>query len=221
MTTKTTSFTEIIQQAISSRMSDTYHTLPGIVVAYYPVTQDADVQIAINDPRFDPDTDELTTEPWPIYPHMRVAWPRFGGFTIMGPLSVGQSVQCHFQDLDDSGYRVTGQQGDPLFTRRFGSNSCYCVPDDVTDAGIATDAAAAGSAMIIGKDGSQAEIRITSTGIQLGATGGDYVALASLVAHELGKIASSMATGSNTGGPVVFATPYVAGNVASALVKAQ
>lgn len=133
-----TTLTEVIEAAITSRLADTYHALPGIVVAYYPLTFEADIQIAVNDPRFDPDTDALEAEAWPVWPRMRVAWPRFGATTLVGTILPGAKVQCFFQDLDDSVFRDTGQQSDPARTRRFGSDSAFCIPIDLTDGGVAT-----------------------------------------------------------------------------------
>lgn len=59
-----------------------------------------------------------------------------------------------------------------------------------------------------------------TTEIALGGTGASFVALASHVSTELGKIATTLATGSNSGGPVVFGTPYTPASVAATKVKA-
>lgn len=177
-TTRQVTLAEVLTSAIDSRLADTYHILPGIVVAYYPNTQEADIQIAVNDPRFDPDSEVLATEPWPIYPKMKVAWPRFGGFTMLGQLAVGDPVQVFFQDLDDSAFRATSQRSDPVRTRRHGSDSAFCTAWSLTD-GVAVDGNAA--AMVVGQDGGLAQIRFTNTAIQLGRTGADFVALASKV----------------------------------------
>lgn len=221
--TRRPTWPEILDAHHDSRVGDTYHALPGIVVAYHATTQTADVQIALDDPRFDPDTDVRSDEPWDVYQDMRVAWPRFGGFVVCGPLAPGDKVQVFFQDLDDSNFRVTGQQGSPPRSRRFGADAAFCLPWDLTDAGVAIDATAAASALIIGVDGGEAQIRIGTTTISLGATGADFVALASKVLTELGKIQATLATGTVTAapGPVVFGTPYVPGSVASAIVKAD
>ena len=48
-----------------------------------------------------------------------------------------------------------------------------------------------------------------------------FVALATLVKAELDKIVVTLATGSNSGGPVVFGTPYTAAAVAATKVKAK
>lgn len=222
--TRPTELSEILAAVSVGATSDHYHILPGIVVAAYPATQEADIQIALNDPRFDPVTDERQDEPWVIYPRMRVVWPRFGGLTIMGPLAVGQAVQVFFQDLDDSKFRATGQQCSPQGTRRHGSDGAFCVAWDMTDAGVATDAAAAGSAMIIGKDGDPAQIRISTGTIQLGNVGGDALALASKVETELNNLAAWVLTclpsmGGTLGPPP--GPPYSPGAVKSDLIKAQ
>ena len=221
---KRTTISEVIGTTVKSLMSDTYHCLPGIVQAYYPADLTADIQIAVKDPRFDPDTDVLQTEQWPLYPHVRVAWPNFGGFIISGQLNKLDAVQVFFQDLDDSAYRESGQVSDPPRTRRHGSDAAFCFPMSVLDVdATGTDANTAG-VTIIGTDGSQAQIRFDGTHIQLGATGSDFIALASLVASELGKIKAAIAglSCASAPGPVVSSAPYTAvGNVASSRIKAQ
>lgn len=57
---------------------------------------------------------------------------------------------------------------------------------------------------------------VPPTPITLGS-GTDPIAMSALVSTELGKIAATLATGSNSGGPVVFADPYTPGPVASTL----
>lgn len=138
-TDRVPTLSEVIDNAITSRLADTYHILPGVVVAYYPSTQDADVHIAVNDPRFDPDSDTLETEPWPVCPHVRVAWPRISNVNLTGTLNPGDPVQCFFQDLDDSAFRANGQANDPNRTLRHGSDSMFCVPWNITDKGVTSN----------------------------------------------------------------------------------
>lgn len=211
---RTTTFAEIVSAAVTSQLADTYHALPGIVQAYYAATMEADIQIAVNDPRFDPDSDTLTTEPWPVYPKVRVAFPRGSGFTICWPLAVGDKVQVFFQDLDDSSFRSTGQQGDPPRTRRHASDAAFALPWDLTDGGVVTDANTGG--MVIGLDGTSAEIRISAGRISLGATGAHSVTRDDLLQGELTKIKNTL--GSLTG--ATFSIPYpTVGPTASTLVK--
>jgi hypothetical protein len=52
-------------------------------------------------------------------------------------------------------------------------------------------------------------------------TASDFVALASKVDTELTKIQTTLSTGSNAGGPVVFATPYTPAATGSSKVGAE
>jgi len=56
--------------------------------------------------------------------------------------------------------------------------------------------------------------------IDLGGPGSQFVAIASLVATELAKIAATLNTGTTSAGPVTFGSPYIPGNVAATRVKA-
>lgn len=174
MTTRIPSLAETIGSFVTSAFADTYHILPGIVTAYYGSTEEADIQIAIDDPRFDVDTDEREDEPWPVYPRVKIAWPRMGGYTIKAPLSVGDKVQCFFQDLDDSAFRTTGQSGPAPRTRRFGSDAVFCLPFDVTDAGTTASA----GVMVLGNVSGSVQIQISQTEIDLGVGATDHVAKA-------------------------------------------
>lgn len=190
-----------------------YRSMPGIVVAHYPgKPATVDVQPAVNDVRFDLDTGDRVSEPWPIIPRVPVCYPSGGGYSLTFPLAPGDKVELLADDMDPTVFRLTGNQGDPSDVRRHGGNYWKAIPVDLTDTGAPT----AGNTLKIGKG--TTTITIDGATINLGGSS-DFVALASLVATELGKIQTSLATGSNSGGPVVFATPYVPSSVASALVK--
>lgn len=210
--TRSTTLSEVVTSAVESRIGQAYHCLPAIVVAYYPTTFEADVQIAVNDPRFDPDTDARIDEGWPIYPKVRVAWPSFNGFILAAPLTAGDSVQVFFQDLDDSAFRSSGQVSSPVNTRRFSPDASFILPFSVADAakpGSATLTNAT-TGLVIGKDGTP-QIVINGTMIQLGAAGGDFVALASKVdalfsglkTYLDAHVHTSAASGSPTSPPTV------------------
>ena len=183
-----------------------YHTLPGVVKAFYASDGTADIQPAVNDVRFDVDTQARTSEPFPIIPKVKVLYPSGGGFSITWPLSVGSKVTLHAYDLDPTVHRQTGNVEDPADVRRHGGTYWMAIPGDVTDQGLGATAG---------------QIVIDGPGITLGAGATSFVALATLVATELGKIAATLATGSNSGGPVVFASPYTPGSVAATVVKAK
>ncbi len=220
--------------AAESLRHSMYHCLPGIVQAYHADEQTADVQPALNDPRFDPDTGERLTfnasgevdensdndEPWPVIPRVPIAFPRFGGFTVSGPLNKGDRVLLVAFDLDPTVHRVSGQVENPADVRRHGGNYWWAVPADITDPGRLQDASAAGSAMVLGKDGANTQIRIDGSNISLGRSGADFVALAGKVDQCMNLIKSHVhPAGSPSTGP----SPTLAGAAlvptGSALVK--
>lgn len=207
--TRRTTLAEVIQAAVDSGHSDHYHILPAYVINYYPATCEADLQIAITDPRFDPQTDELSNEQWPPYPRVRVAWPKMGGFVIVGHLQPGDAVQVFFQDLDDSAYRTTSQVSDPPRTRRFGADGAFCLPFAVTDSKIPLDATPAAAGLVVGQDGGVGQTLYLPASIDHGGRGaGVPLALAPPVVSAYGAIsvfAAGIATAIAAG--VAGATP--------------
>lgn len=204
--TLSTTIQEVVTAAVNARLADCYHKLPGIVEKYYPLTHEADVRIGLTDPRFDPETDERADEEWPIYPKVRVAWPRFGGFQIVGPIATGDKVEVFFQDLDDSAFRVNGQTAAPVLTRRFDATGAFCVPWDITTKGVSADAADAENAMILGKEGGVTQIRINGTTIDLGDAATEYLAMADKVLARLNAIVTGF--NSHTHAVAVGSVPF-------------
>lgn len=161
-----------------------YFRMPGAVVAYHAGSMTVDVQPMTNDPRTDLDTDGVVTEAWPVVLNVPVAWPRFGGFVLVGPLNKGDPVVLEAFDVDPTTAFAAGAARatapvDPADVRRHGGAYWKAVPTDLT--GAIKSAAAAAAAWILGVDGDPAQILFKAGLIQLGATGGDHVALASKV----------------------------------------
>jgi protein gp138 len=155
----------------------TYYTLPGIVVKFYSSTRTADVQPAVNDPRFDPDTGELILEDFKIIPHVPIAYPCGGGFEITWPLVQGDKVTLTAYDLDPTKHILTGNQEDPPNVGRQRGAFWRATPENVTQG-----QSGAGSALTIGAiGGGDPQISFQSGKIQLGASPSDFVALASKV----------------------------------------
>lgn len=209
-----------------------YHCLPGVVKAYHAGAAGraatVDVQPAVHDVRFDLDTGERVSEPWPVIPNVPVQTVKFGGFTVSGPMKAGDHVVLHAFDLDPSHHRTTGNPEDPVDVRRHGGNYWVAVPGNITDPGALQDGAAAGDGLLIGVDGGQAQIRITEQAIQLGAGGGDAVALASILDSFIKVFLSSWTPVPNDGGAALKTAlaawalgPPVYTTTASQLVKTQ
>lgn len=198
----------------------------GTITAVHADRQTVDVQLAVNNPVFD-ELGNVFTEAAPSLSDVPLGVMRGGGFFVWLPVAVGDSVLVLFSDLSCDAWRAgDGTAQDPGWVGKHTYDSPFAIPCVAPDAKMFADPNAASGKVIIGKDGSQAQIRVGATDIELGAAATDAVALASLVATELGKIVTALGsltvtTGPGTGGRVVASTPYAASAVASTLIKAQ
>lgn len=202
--------------------------MPGIVQTYYPEDRTADVQIAVKN--FLPTIDESGTdtdfafEDFGIVPRMPIAWPRFGGFAIIGRLNLGDEVTCIFYDLPVGDFRATGQVSAPTRLERHGMDG-IAMPCSIADTHPVIDAAPAAGEMVVGLDGDPAQIHISAGTIKLGSAATSFAAKADLVLTELGNIVSAYnghthaVSGAATGTPVVASLLPAPGNVAATVVK--
>jgi len=203
-----------------------YHCMPGSVVAFYGSEQTVDVQPMVNDVRTDLVSGARVSEPWPVISHVPIAWPRFGGYAVAGPMAQGDRVVLIAFDLDPTAWRQTGNRGDPADVSRHAGGYWLALPCDLTVPGVMKDAAAAAQGLVIGVDGAAPQIRINGTSIQLGNAGGDFVALASKVDAAIKAWATWAASGTGSGYvPPTPATqpgsPPGTVDVGSTLIKAQ
>ena len=227
---------EIFDAADFSSGARRYYRVEAIVVAFYPGVSGVsvpcvDVQPAVNDVRICtvagvPEQPEGVTplvdgqrysEPWPVLHRIPVRYPSGGGLAIWWDLKKGDKVDLEAPDLDPSTYRATGQQSDPPFTRRNSGSFWTAIPGSTADPDALPPA---GGAICIGKPGGVL-VTVNSSGVNLGsANPTDFVALASLVAGELQKIALAFSTFIPGSGGASFPQPYTTpGNVASKVVK--
>jgi Phage protein Gp138 N-terminal domain len=192
--------------------------LPATITAVHAATQTVDVQIAIKNPLFD-EFGKVTYENQISVTDVPCGVMRGGGFYIWLPVAIGDSVLLMFSDLSMDTWRLGGNT--PGWLGKHTHDSPIAIPCIAPDAKAFADIAAASGKVVIGKDGSQAQIRLSATDIELGAAAADFVALASKVFTELQKIQTTLLTGTSPSGAVVFGTPYTASPVASTLIKAQ
>jgi hypothetical protein len=207
--------------------------LPGTVTAVNPAAQTVDVQIAVNNLLID-DNGAVYSEPAPGIAGIPLGVMRGGGFFVWVPVSVGDSVLVLFTDLSTDTWRAgNGQPVDPGFVGKHTMDSAFAIPCCAPD-GMALVSPAAGK-LIIGKDGSSAQIKISATDIELGASVTDSVALASLVNSAISTIVTAfnshfhLAPSGGAGGPTsTVALTIPPGtitpsppSVASTLVKTQ
>jgi hypothetical protein len=151
------------------------------VLAVYPARQTVDVQVCTNNPIHDP-VGNAFLEPAPNLSDVPLACLRGGGFLVWMPVSVGDSVLIVYSDLSADTWRSgDGSVADPGFQGKHTRDSPFALPMFAPDAKMFSDPASAATKVIIGKDGSQAQIRISDTEIDLGATPTDPVALSTKI----------------------------------------
>lgn len=203
------------------------------VTAVNASAQTVDVQLAVNNPIFD-ELGNVATEPAPSLSDVPLGVMRGGGFFVWMPVAVGDSVLVLFSDLSADVWRAgDGTAQDPGWVGKHTMDSPFAVPMVAPDAKIFTDPGADSGKLIIGKDSSPAQIRLSATDIELGNAPTTAVALASLTDAVLQALLAALNTASSSPAPIgPFATAlasaitgagYVAltGTVGSTLIKAQ
>lgn len=180
------SWVEILNAAIDSALTDLHVSLPGRVVAYNAATQTADVQPTVKQPKRNLDGSVAYLD-LPTIPAVPVAWPSGGGFTVALPLSPGDPVLLVFSETPMGEYLLTGEDADPVDTRRHSLGYPVAFPGGAKpDAKAFPDAPIDG--VLVGKSGSDQQVKIDSAFISLGRGATDFVALASKVDSALSSI---------------------------------
>lgn len=209
---------EVVTTGVEALKGSLYHCAPGIVKTFYPgPPASADVEVAVHDVRFDTDSGERISEPWPILAKVPVLFPKFGGYYVAGPMSAGDHVVLIAFDLDPTVHRLTGDAEDPVDVRRHSGGYWVALPGDITDPG----GFPAPTVFTCGKIGGPV-IQIDGSKVYLGGTSvTDAVALATKVATELGNIATALTSIVTTcpAGAGTGTATYTPGSVASTLVK--
>lgn len=216
MTEAAPTLPELIRRALDSRLADVNVSMPGIVASYDPATRTASVRPALRRVLFDDDY-ERAAEDLPPIENVPVAWPGCAALDMHGVLAEGDAGVLVFATNSINEWLGTGAVSTPGDLKLHGLGGAMFFPGMVSRAAPAPD-----TDNSIGKRGATAaRLGFTDTFVKAGA-GGDFVALASLVAAELTAIKATLATGSNSGGPVVFSTPYPGpGNLAASNLKAD
>lgn len=118
---------ELMRRVLDSRLLDVHVALPGKVLAWYPTTQTVDVQPQIKNVVTDADGGELI-ESYPALQGIPVAFPRFGGYMVAGPLSVGDFVTVLFHEWSLDAFLGKGAEVHPVDMARHGWAGAVAVP---------------------------------------------------------------------------------------------
>lgn len=163
---------QVLEAHKQSLKASLYVQWGGNVVAYHADTMTADIQPNPSDPRTDPDTGRPYAEPWPILKNVRIAWPRFGGFVLVGPLNPNDPVTLEAFDIDPTTWLKQGRSTNPIApadVRRLGGGYWKATPTDLT--GAIKDAAEAAAAFLLGLDGDTAQLLISAAQLIVGKVG--------------------------------------------------
>jgi Phage protein Gp138 N-terminal domain len=199
---KQVSLSEVLDATQSNLRDGLYHAMPGIVQAYYPSEQSADVQPAVHDVRIDTTTGARWPEVWPVLPKVRVLFPKFGGLGVWCDLAAGDKVLLISLDLDPTAHRLSGHAEDPIDTRRHGGAYWVAFPGDITDAGTLPST---GGAIMVGKPGG-VMVKVSASEVDLGAASpSDKVALASVLDSFINVFLSTWVPVSMDGGAALKA----------------
>lgn len=212
---------QVLDAAAESLKASLYIRWGGNVTAYYPDSMTADIQPNPSDMRTDPDTGARYPEPWPILKNVRIAWPRFGGFVLVGPLKVNDPVTLEAFDLDPTTWMAQGEGRStnpvaPADVRRLSGSYWSATPTDLT--GPIKDASAAAAAFLLGLDGDTAQILFSAASLIVGKAGasvalsgggngvgrvGDAVSV-TLTSAQIATISCAAVPGPCAGGPITL-----------------
>lgn len=222
---------EVIREAISSRLLDVHTALPAVVESYDAAAQTCTAQPVVSRTVFD-DAGEPQQERLPSIQNVPVKWQRGGGFFATMPLGPGDHVLLVFCESAIGQWRQTGEVSEPGDLRRHGLSYPYALPGGAPNADPIADASATDAVM--GKDGSNAQVIITAGGdICIGKGAVEKLARADRTNSELIDIATALSTHTHPAGalldsmssPVTGSTapplspPYTAGMVDADIVK--
>lgn len=200
--------------------------LPATVTAVNPALQTVDVIVGVQNPLFD-EYGNVSYEVLPALSNVPLACLRGGGFFVWLPVIPGDTVLLVFSDLSLDTWRVgTGATAvEPGWAGKHTADSPIAIPIIVPDAKVSLGPSADPTKLIVGKDGSAAQIKVSATDIELGALATDAVALASKVDAIFTAIATATPVAGDGGAAIIAAvadalaalTPP--GSTASLLVK--
>jgi hypothetical protein len=181
---------EILGAHADAIRADFRKVVPATILAVNG--QKVDVQIDINSTLFD-EINTAISVPAASLSGVPYCSLRAGGFSLWIPPTVGDSVLIIFSDLSYDTWQARNRGDPPVDPGWKGfhtADSPFAIPC-IAPATQPLTTAPSGS-LVIGKDGSDEQIVISGSDIKLGAGASNFVALANLVATELGKIATAL-----------------------------
>ncbi len=186
----------LLESVLADDRAGLHVALPGRVESYDSTKQVADIKPMLQAVVRGVD-DAREVDAHPVVP---VAFPRSGNFYLSFPLVKGDTGLLVFCEADLSPWRATGEDSDPLDEGKHTLAGAVFFPGLHTEEGALTTPPAH---PVLGRLAGGVEVHFDST-LQLGAAGGQFVALANLVLDRLNSIKTAfdahVHTGVTTGG---------------------
>ena len=155
----------MIKAAIEQRLLTVHTHLIAKVLKYDATKQRCDLQPEVRQPKYD-ESGTRTAKQVPVLVDVPVAWPRFGGFRIVGRLNPGDRVLVEFMEHSLDRWKPNGGDVDPADDRRFHIADAVAIPGVADAAHVLSNAPT--DRMSIGAD-SGATIEIHDGEVRLGS----------------------------------------------------
>lgn len=198
---------DVVDAAITQRLSGVYTAIPGTVVAYDASKQSVDVQPALYG-SYTNEAGDLTSERRPLITGCPVSFPGGGSWSFTWPVSAGDTGLLVFCSGSIDKWLALGGEVDPGFTQQHHISDAVFVPGTRSFAtpisgGAPTDAMVlAASLLKLGNDNA-AEQAILGTSFGTGLKA--FLMSLTTFTTALGTFASACTTVPPSGGPT---TPY-------------
>jgi len=216
---------DIVRAGINGELSEVHTAMPGRIVSYDASTRTAIVQPSVSRTIFDI-SGNAVQEVLPQIPNVPVGFYQAGGFIVAGPVNTGDFVFLIFSEVNMGQWRASGQDSNPGDVTRFSLSSPIAIPICANPENKTIQSAStAGTNLVIGVDGADEQIVISSSDIKLGASATGFVALASKIDLFIQTVMSWTPV-ANDGGAALHLALATAGftnttTTAATLVKAK
>jgi hypothetical protein len=205
----------LISRGVEAAFSGVHVHAPARVVSFDADKRTCEVQPLTRRPVTDEDDAVTYADAEPVA-NVPVLFPGGAGFSLAWDLAAGDVVLLAYLDFSPAGWRERGITSDAGDARQLGPSYPVALPWYRPGGGAGELDDGPG----LGIPGNAARLTFHTSHVQVG-NGADYVALAGLVATELGKIATALGSLSCAAapGPVVAASPYTPAPVAASKLK--
>src|SRR5260221_3943082 len=184
---RTPGINAVLERLLADDRADLHVALPGVVQSYDPATQTASIKPMVQRVVREQD-DERAVDPMPVLPAVPVVFARGGGYFMTFPLVAGDAGLLVFCERDPGPWRHTGQDSDP------GDEGLHWLTGAVLYPWLETEARALPTRpghLVVGKEGGP-ELHIDGSHVDVGAAGGNFVALSNLVSAQLAALKSAI-----------------------------